>query len=150
MNAVRMMGARARIARGLVILASAAAITLAGCGGGSSSKNGKGDTTTVSPAPVYTEQDTTITVDRGKHFAIKLDSNPSTGFTWAVVAINPGDQLHSFAPVYSAPKKARPGEGGTQTFAFFAVTPGTTELTLGYERVGSAPAKTATFQVTVR
>ena len=42
------------------------------------------------------------------------------------------------------------GAGGTQTFDFFAVTSGTTELTLGYERRGAAPAKTATFHVTVR
>ena len=149
MSAVRTPGAGRRVARGLVILASVAAITLAGCGGGSSG-NAKNDTTTVAPAPVYTEQDTTITVNKGKHFKIKLDSNATTGFTWAVVAINPADQLHSFAPVYSAPKNTRIGQGGTQTFDFFAVTPGATELTLGYERVGSAPAKTATFHVTVR
>jgi predicted secreted protein len=149
MSAVPTPGVGRRIARGLVMLASAASITLAGCGGGSSS-TGKNDTTTVAPAPVYTEQDTTITVDRGKHFKIKLDSNATTPFTWVVVSINPADQLHSFAPVYSKPKNARIGQGGTQTFDFFAVTPGTTELTLGYERVGSSPAKTATFHVTVR
>jgi predicted secreted protein len=148
MSAVRTPGVGRRVARGLVILASAAAITLAGCGGGSSS-TGK-DTTTTSSTPVYTEQDTAITVDRGKHFAIKLESNATTPFTWVVVAINPADQLHSFAPVYTAPKHARIGQGGTQTFDFFAVTSGTTELTLGYERVGAAPAKTATFHVTVR
>jgi predicted secreted protein len=148
MSAAPKSGAPRRIARGLVILASAAAITLAGCGGGSSG-TGK-DTTTTSSTPVYTEKDTTITVDKGKHFALKLESNATTPFTWVVVAINPADQLHSFAPVYSAPKNARIGQGGTQTFDFVAVTPGATELTLGYERVGSSPAKTATFHVTVR
>ncbi len=149
-GSVRIMGARRRIARGLVIVASAAAVTVAGCGGSSSSKSTKSETTTASSTPVFTEQDTTISVEKGKHFKIKLDSNPSTGFTWVVVAINPADQLHSFAPVFSSPKKTRPGEGGTQTFDLFAVTRGATELTLGYERSGSAPAKTVTFHVTVR
>jgi inhibitor of cysteine peptidase len=100
---------------------------------------------------VYQQPGESITVESGKRFAVELDANPTTGYTWQLTA-DPGGQVQLVGSEYTAAGTQLPGSGGTQRFTFQATATGTTSLAFGYVRpweTGVAPAKTATFPVKV-
>jgi inhibitor of cysteine peptidase len=90
-----------------------------------------------------------LRVTRGEVLAIKLESNPSTGYSWAVLKVT-GHALReegkaSYEPMAEATPV--PGSGGTQTFRFTAVTTGAAKVELAYRRPWEKnvkPAKTFT------
>jgi inhibitor of cysteine peptidase len=101
-----------------VIFMSVLSLLLTSCAGTtslSSSDNGK-----------------TITVHVGDEVDIALDSNPTTGFDWAIDKSN--DSLLALKQSdYSASSNAI-GSGGTRTFKFVAKSAGTVDLQLKYWR----------------
>ena len=95
------------------------------------------------------------TLARGQAVVVTLDSNPTTGYSWAVADVDNNVLRQVGDPVYqtanSNPKVL--GAGGAQIFRFEAASAGTTTLKMVYRRsweTGVAPIKTFTVQVTVR
>jgi inhibitor of cysteine peptidase len=93
------------------------------------------------------------TIKVGGRIVVELESNPSTGFTWEASNLDTSilKQLGEteYKPASSTPM---PGQGGAQVLRFEAVAPGTTTLTLIYQRsfeTGAPPIKTYTIKVTV-
>lgn len=83
---------------------------------------------------VYGKEDTTISVDAGKTFIIKLDENPTTGYKWnyvigdeAIVALDKDD--------YSADDKSGQlvGSGGKRILTFKGLSEGNSEISFVYE-----------------
>jgi inhibitor of cysteine peptidase len=102
-------------------------------------------------ASVYQQSGESVAVGVGQHFAIELDSNPTTGYSWQLTA-PPGSQVTLIDEDYTPTGPQTAGSGGVQRFTFEAAAAGTTSLAFGYVRpweTGVAPAKTATFPVKV-
>jgi inhibitor of cysteine peptidase len=100
---------------------------------------------------IYQQPGESITVVTGKRFAVELEANPTTGYSWQLTA-PPGDQVQLIDSDYTPAGPQQPGSGGTQRFTFQATATGTTSLAFGYVRpweTGVAPTKTATFPVKV-
>jgi uncharacterized lipoprotein YbaY/predicted secreted protein len=88
----------------------------------------------------------------GQMLAVRLDSNPSTGYSWLVSQVNDAVLKQQGEPQFIQPADAPPGAGGAQVFLFNAAAGGTTTLTLVYKRSFEpdvAPVQTFTVQVTV-
>jgi inhibitor of cysteine peptidase len=90
----------------------------------------------------------------GQELALTLEANASTGYRWEVVApvpdvvsvVDPGTYREAPDP------DARVGTGGTTSFVFRAIHPGTGVLTLVYRRAwetGVAPARTTRVEIEV-
>ncbi len=84
--------------------------------------------------PVYTNAAQAISVRAGGKFAVRLASNPTTGYQWRL------DELPDPAPVrlalhrYEEPAARRLGAGGHEYWEFDAVTAGAVMLHLAYLR----------------
>ena len=84
--------------------------------------------------------------------AVRLDSNPSTGYSWQVSQVDDAVLKQQGEPQFIQPADAPPGAGGAQVFLFTAAAGGSTTLTLVYKRSfepNVAPVQTFTVQVTV-
>jgi inhibitor of cysteine peptidase len=100
------------------------------------------------------DADAKVELAKGDKLMVKLEANPTTGFTW-VIASKEDDKLLKSAgkPDYVAPEKKALGAGGTQVFTFTAEGPGMIDVELQYKRTfekDKAPAKTFKFKVTVK
>lgn len=74
----------------------------------------------------------TITVHVGDEIDIALDSNPTTGFDWAIDKSN--DSLLTLKQTNYQASSNLIGSGGTDTFKFVAKSAGTVNLQLKYWR----------------
>jgi len=81
------------------------------------------------------EQDNGQSVDvaSGDKITIRLEGNPTTGYSWEVSAIDPAMVELVGEPDYKTDSKAL-GSGGVYTFTFKAAAAGTTSLKLIYHR----------------
>jgi predicted secreted protein len=110
------------LALGLVL------VTFAACGsdsGGSSSSQNPDQTFTPTGG-------STIKVDLGKPFVVKLKSNPTTGYSWATVGST--GTVKFLDSKYAPPKGNAAGAPGEQLLTFRATRPGSTKLNLRYRR----------------
>ena len=90
---------------------------------------------------------------RGQTIAVALDSNPTTGYSWAVSDVDQNVLRQLGDPSYQSPNTKLTGVGGVETFRFEAANAGLTTLKLVYRRsweTNIAPIKTFTVQVAVR
>ena len=89
----------------------------------------------------------------GERLVIRLDGNPSTGYTWEVKE-GAGTILAQVGETeFEGGDPSLVGSGGTQTLTFEAARAGTTTLVLVYHRpweVGVEPVDTFTVTVTVQ
>jgi len=95
-----------------------------------------------------------IELKAGQALEITLESNPTTGFGWEALAIDPAVVEQQGEKVYKQRETdgRRVGVGGWDTFTFKAATAGTADLKLVYRRSWEkdvAPVKTFTVKVTV-
>jgi inhibitor of cysteine peptidase len=94
----------------------------------------------------------TIKVLAGAKVFVRLRGNPTTGFRWQL-AEKPGDTLEPLVDEEYAPDRGKPaavGSGGSFTFAFRAVKPGSGVIRLAYRRPWEKDKKPAqTFSVTI-
>jgi inhibitor of cysteine peptidase len=100
---------------------------------------------------IYQQSGQTVAVGVGQQFAVQLEANPTTGYTWQLTA-DPGAPVQVLGHSYSPAPPQQPGSGGTELFTFKAVAAGTTTLAFGYLRpweTGVAPVQTAAFPVKV-
>ncbi len=83
-------------------------------------------------APVVDDSSETIEVETGEKFAISLQSNPTTGYSWQPEFDSEFVELieRKFVP----PSSELLGAGGVETFVFLARRAGQVEIKLRYER----------------
>lgn len=96
---------------------------------------------------------TTQQLKMGEVLAVRLESNPSTGYSWTSTISNPAVLVQMGEPEYQEASTPLPGASGTQTFFFQAAGVGTTTLTLDYLRpfeTNIAPEKTVVITVEVK
>jgi len=135
------------ILRGL--LGAVLMVALAGCAPAA----GGGD-----QAEVLVEKDangTTVTLDVDQVLAIKLESNPTTGYGWHVMDVDESILQAEGGPEMIEPTQATPvlGAGGWQVIRYRAKAAGETTITLGYSRSFEPdvpPIETFTLTVKVR
>ena len=112
----------------LIALGTLALVTFAACGSDSndsSSSQTKDQTLTPSDG-------STIKVDVGKAFVVKLESNPTTGYSWATVGST--GTVKFLDSKYAPPSSSAAGAPGEQLLTFRATRPGSTKLNLRYRR----------------
>lgn len=81
------------------------------------------------------DNNSNTTLKVGDTLTVVLNSNPSTGYSWKVSAVDEKVLQPVGEPQFSLGSKTPvPGAGGTQTFTFNAVGKGKTTLTLIYVR----------------
>jgi len=104
--------------------------------------------------PSYSDDSQPINVGVGKEFAVELDSNPTTGYSWGVDfdSKNLSQVSKSYSSSLSPPGMV--GAGGTDRFTFKALAAGTTDLKFKYYRTFEPatipPIQTKTFKVIVK
>jgi len=116
-------------------------------------------TPVVPPAPsppdrtlMNSDDGMTIGLKVGQMLAVRLDSNPSTGYSWQVGQVDDTILKQQGEPQFIQPADAPPGAGGAQVFLFTAAAGGSTTLMLVYKRSFEpdvAPVQTFTVHVTV-
>jgi predicted secreted protein len=95
--------------------------------------------------------DTEVVLAVGDTVAVRLVSNPSTGYSWQVGKCDPAVLQPDGKPVFEEPAHPMPGAPGIAVLRFRAAATGTTPLELWYLRPWEkhvAPAKA--FRVTIR
>jgi inhibitor of cysteine peptidase len=93
-----------------------------------------------------------ITVQKGQTLTVKLEANPSTGYTWEMVEPEGAILRQVGEPEFSADSELI-GAPGTLTLRFEAVEAGQMDLRLVYHRpweTGVEPLETFTVEVTVQ
>jgi len=107
--------------------------------------------TSFSQIEVFTANDTNISVSSGEQFSISLESNPATGYSWAVRIPLDAEKILIIGSEFAKTKPGKPGEGGEQLWRFKALSSGDVKLELVYIRPWEKeePAKTITFDVKV-
>ena len=107
--------------------------------------------TSFSQIEVFTANDTNITVTAGEQFSVSLESNPTTGYSWAIRISEGADKILIIGSEFAKTKPGRQGEGGEQLWRFKALSTGDIKLDLIYIRPWEKeePAKTITFYVKV-
>lgn len=89
-----------------------------------------------------------ITVNTGDTFAIKLNANMTTGYTWQV-SIADDDIVTLKDSTYQTDNDNKVGSGGIRTFVFYAVSSGTTDITLTYGQDWQGGQTDSTKTITV-
>jgi len=93
-----------------------------------------------------------VTLQKGQTLTIKLEGNPTTGYSWEVVESNDAI-LQQVGEAEFEPESDLLGAPGTQTLRFEAMETGQMELKLVYRRSWETdvePLETFTVQVTVQ
>ena len=92
-----------------------------------------------------------VTVDVGAKLIVKLASNPSTGYAWELDELDTAVVEHTTTSFRTSCLIPTPGCGGTDTWTFTAVAPGTTLLRMIYHQSweDEEPAETFELNVTV-
>ena len=106
----------------------------------------EGDTT------VFTDRNARFVVDIGDRFEVVLESNPTTGFGWELLADLPAEVLILADQRYVPPDTDLVGAGGSEVMTFDAIGDGSTFIQLWYIRPFDdppEPADRAQFEVIV-
>jgi predicted secreted protein len=119
-----------------VALLLLAALLLAGCA----------HIYTIGPA----DSGKTIQLQQGDSLVLQLSANPTTGYHW-VIEQNDSTRLPLQSSDYSADNPGTIGGGGTTSFTFKAMQPGTVSLALQYQGPQTQnPPIANTFTLTVQ
>lgn len=107
-------------------------------------------TTGCSSALTGKDNGTTVTVKTGGTFTVKLEGNPSTGYTWEAKDLDTSILEQVGDATFSGGAPGVVGSPGNLTLTFKALQPGTTTLTLVYHRPWETDVDPIdTFSVTV-
>ena len=95
-----------------------------------------------------------IEINVGDSFIIRLESNPTTGYTWSLVE-SPKGIVEKVSAVYEPHETEGRllGSGGTEVWTFKAIAKGKVTLTFDYARpweANAAPIKEQAYIVTVK
>lgn len=79
---------------------------------------------------------------------VKLDSNPTTGYSWGEAEIIGPDIIKQISREYLGPETVMPGAGGTEVWVFNSLKTGTATIKFSYGQSWSGGEKN-TFTLTV-
>jgi predicted secreted protein len=88
----------------------------------------------TSNAGVFSDPSIPIEIHTGDRFTIVLDANVTTGYSWVFGTPVDENILRLVKSDYISSKNGMTGTGGNQVWVFEALQPGTTMITLKYER----------------
>ncbi len=94
----------------------------------------------------------TLKVPFGSTFAVTLESNPTTGYSWELSRVSPEGSVGFVDSSYSPVEPVLSGSGGSQTWILKALKKGGSEISLEYKRPWEKdmpPAKTRSYRITV-
>jgi inhibitor of cysteine peptidase len=100
----------------------------------------------------FSDPNVPIHVAAGRDFALRLESSISTGHNWRLAQPLDAAVLALVSSRYDEEKSSLVGAPGAETWTFRAVARGQTTINLEYVQpwaTGQAPARTASFSVTV-
>ena len=91
-------------------------------------------------------------IKQGDIFRIKLESNPSTGYTWDFVTPPDTTLLQLTKKEFIAPPDSMLGAAGTEVWVFKGLKPGKTTLKMQYARPWQkdSPIKTNVYMVKIK
>jgi inhibitor of cysteine peptidase len=115
-------------------------IALAGCAG------------RAPAAQEYGKDNTNIPVANGKTFVIRIEENPSTGYSWQYVIADPSIVINTEDRYIASDTTGKlVGSGGKRVLTFGATKTGTTTIKLKYLRSWEPenPANIIVYNVTV-
>jgi inhibitor of cysteine peptidase len=96
----------------------------------------------------------TFVIQVGGTIVLKLEANPSTGYSWEMNDPDPEQSLLAQVgePVFKADNPDAAGAGGIETFTFNAADPGEMTVSLVYASLGAneAPTEAFEFDLTVK
>ena len=101
----------------------------------------------------YTDPAEKIELMTGEKFAIGLDSNWTTGYSWKLVGRKTAEKLKLLDSRYQPAGKAPPGAGGKEIWIFQAVEAGKVTLSLEYIRrwgKDRSPLQSKSFMLILR
>ena len=105
----------------------------------------------ASPAPFeISDPAKIISAAAGSEFKIVLESNPSTGFHWALVDDLDESIVKFVSNDFKGAETPMPGSGGVDIWTFQATAAGEAKITLGYYPPSNEPTdpqQTLTFTV---
>jgi inhibitor of cysteine peptidase len=129
--------------RTLATMLTLVALLAAACDG----SDGGSDATKLTAS----DSGSTIDVPVGREIVVTLESNPTTGYTWELAGGLDTAVVEHVSQSYEqeAGTEGMAGAGGTDTWTFEAVGPGTTTIELDYLRTFEEGSTTSTFTVTV-
>ncbi|MFF0494127.1 protease inhibitor I42 family protein [Nocardia sp. NPDC004068] len=127
-------------------------LTLVGCGTGDSTRSAG---PVAVPAAVTVDSaanGTRVALAVGQRLIVSLPAEPTTGFLWQIRELDRAIVVQNDDPDFRPDSRADAtvGVGGSSVWTFTAAAPGTTPLSMGYQRpweAGSDPDQT--FGVTV-
>ena len=94
-----------------------------------------------------------VKVAAGGSVTVTLDSNPSTGFSWALVENSDESVLQEAGHEYVAPETSGtpvPGKGGEEVWVFTALREGKSTISMDYKQPWDEDTEPAdTFDLTV-
>ncbi len=99
------------------------------------------------------ENQTSVEVKKGQEFTIKLTSNASTGYSWAVDDAYDKNVVTKVSNSYKAAKTDRSGAPGEELWVFKGKNTGSTKLSFKYAQPwegSTGQVSTKTFNVTVK
>lgn len=104
-----------------------------------------------SDAPEFTDDSEPIEVTAGEEFTIRLESNPSTGYSWELTTPLDDSIVQSKDSNFEQGENDAPGASGHEVLTYEAVGDGTTKISLGYLRSfdNEPPTETKKFTVEV-
>jgi inhibitor of cysteine peptidase len=120
-------------------------LVVAGCG--DSDDTGGGDDMTVFLDPVAG-----VSVAAGERFAIELEGNPTTGFSWEIAEPYDEAVVTFLGEDYEPDDSGLVGSGGVERLSFVAGEPGSTTIVLEYVQPWdeeAEPAELLSFAVDV-
>ncbi len=97
------------------------------------------------------DNESEVRLHTGEALVTRLESNPTTGYSWQVLEIDNSVLEQDGNPEFKAAsgKGGEVGAGGEETIRFKALEPGKTRLTLGYMRPWEDLPPLKTFRIHV-
>ena len=132
---------------GFILLAGLLVGVTTACSGSGSEANADSNTA-VNVDSSYSGKQIEISV--GQSLVVTLDSNASTGYSWALNQNSDDSVLSNTGNEYIAPQTSLVGAGGKEEWTFKALKEGTSTISMEYSRpweTGTPPADT--FELTV-
>jgi len=85
----------------------------------------------------------------GQSLVVTLESNATTGYSWALAQNSDESVLSKTGDEYVAPQTTLVGAGGKEEWAFKALKKGNSTISLGYSRPWESTPPAKTFDLTV-
>jgi inhibitor of cysteine peptidase len=132
---------------GLILLAGLSVAVGTACSGSGNEVNADSSHPAVNVDSLYSGKQVELSV--GQSLVVTLESNASTGYSWALVQNSDDSVLNKTGNKYIAPQTSLVGAGGNEEWTFKALKKGTSTISLGYSRPWESTPPAETFDLTV-